>query len=171
MTDRSLKIFEQVTSATRVSRRLKDLLKNPESDHEEGWHMAVPSCFNDALDIRLNFGVNRGWTQSGCFAFKQGDVLYDTPRAYTVWSEALQHINLSLQITAASPAGEAKGGGRTPGTVTCDFFSPNRDRTQLVRRGTHSMTQDDLVRMLIVGPPDDLAHKIEEAQQEDRQGR
>ena len=45
---------------------------------------AVPLAFSDALATCL---------------FEEGDVLYDTPKAYRDdWSEAIKHISLSLQV-------------------------------------------------------------------------
>ena len=166
MTSPALKMLEEIEKQVR-GKRLKDLLKDPESDHDDNWYMAVPPCFNDALDIKWNCGApNSGWTQSGCFAFKSADTLYDTPRAYKVWSEALKHLNLCVQIETASSAGQGEGGTRYPGSVTLSFFTPDVARTKIVKRGTHFMTQNGFVRFLIAGPDEDFKAKIEEAQPE-----
>jgi hypothetical protein len=165
MSKTSLAILEKLTGQSRSGSRLKDLLKDPKAEHHPDWYMAVPPCFNDALDIKWNCGAsNSGWTQSGCFAFKTADTFYDTPRAYEVWSEALKHLNLCVEIEAASSAGQGEGGTRYPGSVSLAFFTPNADRTKIVKRGTHSMSQDDFVRFLIAGPDAEFKAKIEEAQ-------
>lgn len=165
MTNPALKTLEKIEKQGR-GKRLKGLLKDPESDRDDNWYMAVPPCFNDALDIKWNWGAsNSGWTQSGCFAFKTADMLYDTARAYEAWSEALKHLNFCVEIETASSAGQGDGGTRYPGSVTFAFFTPTADRTKIVKRGTHSMTQDDFVRFLIAGPDEDFKAKIEKAQQ------
>lgn len=165
MSKNSLDILEQLTAQSRTGNRLKELLKDPEAESNSNWHMAVPPCFNDALDIKWNCGApNSGWTQSGCFAFKTADTLYDTPHAYKVWSEALKHINLCVQIESASSAGQGEEGTRYPGSITLAFFTPNADRTKIVKRGTHSMTQDDFIRFLIAGPDKAFMEKIKKAQ-------
>lgn len=146
----------------RGRKRLKTLLKNPESDHDENWYMAVPPCFNDALDIKWNYGIpNSGWTQSGCFSFKDADTIYDSTRAYGEWSEALKHTNFYIQIKTGIPAGQAEGGTRFPGSVILEFYTPDANRTKIVKRGKHSMTQDDFVRFLISGPDKDFKARIE----------
>src|SRR4051794_1169574 len=64
--------------------RLTDLLCSPERESAHGWFMHVPSCFNDALDLRQTPRVNDAgetrmvWTQGPSFDFKTGDVLYDS---------------------------------------------------------------------------------------------
>lgn len=162
MGKKALRILDGLTGQTRSGNRSRDLLKDPAARHDPEWYMAVPPCFNDALDIKVNCGAgNPGWTQSGCFAFKAADVLYDCPEAYSEqWSEALRHIGLSLQIDSASSAGQGDGSGRFPGSVTFTFFTPDAGRTMIVPRGKHTMTQDAFVRFLIAGPDDELRAMI-----------
>lgn len=172
MSKTSICVLEQVIreKATRAN-RLTDLLKDPFAETAEGWYMCVPSCFNDALDIKqtdrvVNKKKTLVWTQGSLFDFNPGDTIYDTPDAYKVWSEALKHINLCVQIATASSAGQGEGGTRFPGSVTLAFFTPNPTRTSIVERGTYSMTQDDFVRFLIEGPDEEFKAKIEDAQQD-----
>lgn len=44
------------------------------------------------------------WTQGHCYCFAEGHVLYDSPKAYMVWGEALKHFKLGLQIIRAIPS-------------------------------------------------------------------
>lgn len=162
MGQRALQVFDGLTAQTRSGNRSRELLKDPTVSHDPEWHMAVPSCFNDALDIKLNCGTeNKGWTQSGCFSFKAADILYDCKEAYSEpWSDAMHHIGFSLQIVSASPAGQGDGSGRFSGSVTFTFFTPDADRSRLLPRGRHAMTQDAFVRFLIAGPDEEFNSKI-----------
>ena len=132
--------------------------------------MCVPQFFNDALDIKQTERVKNKkktlvWTQGSSFSFKIGDTLYDTPNAYRVWSEALKSINLCIQVKTTSSAGSTEGdSGRFPGSVTFTILTPNKDRSKIVERGEHIMTQDDFVRFLISGPPEELKQKIDRPQ-------
>ena len=152
--------------------RLTDLLKAPSAETAEGWYMCVPPCFNDALDIKqtdrvVNKKKTLVWTQGSSFNFDIGDTIYNTPDAYKVWSEALKTIGICVQIKAGSSAGPPEGGtGRFAGSVTFTILTPNKGRTTLVERAEHSMSQDDFVRFLISGPPEELKRKIERPQPE-----
>jgi hypothetical protein len=132
--------------------------------------MFVPSCFNDALDIKqtdrvVNKKKTLVWTQGSSFHFNTGDTIYDTPDAYKVWSEALKTIGVCVQIKTGSSAGPTEGGsGRFAGSVTFAILTPNKNRTKIVERGEHSMSQDDFVRFLISGPPEELKRKMERPQ-------
>ncbi|WP_428558596.1 MAG: hypothetical protein ACP59X_12155 [Solidesulfovibrio sp. DCME] len=44
------------------------------------------------------------WTQGSRFEFREGYMVYDTPKAYLPWDQALRHINTAFQITKSSPA-------------------------------------------------------------------
>jgi hypothetical protein len=151
--------------------RLTDLLKDPSAETAEGWYMCVPSCFNDALDIKQTERVvNKKkktlvWTQGSSFHFNTGDTIYDTPDAYKVWSEALKTIGVSVQVKTGASAGPTEGGiGRFAGSVTFAILTPNKDRSKVVERGEYSMSQDDFVRFLIAGPPEELKKKMERPQ-------
>ncbi len=173
MTKKALSVLNHVIreKPTREN-RLTDLIKAPSLDHVEGWYMCVPPCFNDALDIRQTERVENKqktltWTQGSSFAFKAGDTLYDTPDAYKVWSEALKSINLCVQVKLGSSAGPLDGGtGRFAGSVTFSILTPNDYRSRLVERADHTMSQDDFIRFLIGGPPDEMLGKMKDPQQE-----
>lgn len=151
-------VRERSTREKRVTERLRD----PSEKYAAGWYMCVPTCFNDALDIRQTERVENKqkrlvWTQGSSFPFKEGDTLYDTPDAYKVWSEALKSIRLCIQVKSASNAGPTEGSaGRSSGSVTFSIFIPNNARDKIIEIGNRTMSQDDFVRFLIVGPPDDL---------------
>ena len=146
--------------------RMEKLLKDPSTESGEGWYMCVPSCFNEALDIKRTERVKNKnkrlvWTQGSWFSFKRGDTIYDTPDAYKVWSEALESISLCVQVKIAYNAGPSDGvSERFSGSVTFSILTPNKTRTKVVERAEHTMSQDDFVRFLIAGPCDELDTKI-----------
>jgi hypothetical protein len=132
------------------------LLKGPESDYESGWFMAVPSVFSSSLDIKINCGTNNpGWTQSGCFAFADHDVIYDVPPHKRKWADDLYHVRIGIQIKSASPAGQGSSG-----RVVFDYFVHDGEGTSVEMRGTSVMTQDEFVRFLIVGPEYEIKERI-----------
>jgi hypothetical protein len=88
----------------------------------------VPVCFEGSISQR-NFQV--------------GDILYDTPNAYEVWSTALQHIRYALQVNSATA-------GRD-GRVAFSIFCPNDLRTALVRVRSATLTQDAFIALLRSG--------------------
>mgnify|MGYP001386779578 CR=1 FL=1 len=166
MNSKSISLLERLVreKPTREN-RLTQTLKAPTTDHEDDWSMSLPPAFNDALDIKQTERVEGGnkvtrWTQGSLFSFKPGDTIYDTPKAYGIWSEALKHLNLCVQVKDATSvsAGEANQ-GRTAGSVTFTILTPDNDRSQLVARGDHTLTQDDFVRFLIAGPDNELRMK------------
>jgi hypothetical protein len=155
--------------ATPENRSL-ELLKNPESDYEKSWAMCVPVAFNDALDIKRSERTVDGrkticWTQGSSFSFREGDTIYDSPRAYHDWDEALKHINLFVQVQEATSVVRSKDPHvRSPGSLTFLIFMPNRDRTGVIARARHTLSQDDFVRFLITGPDDELKTKIKQSE-------
>jgi hypothetical protein len=158
MSENVLKLLERLTRASaKKEERLTDLLKNPEMDVSQGWYMHVPTCFNNALDLRqtprkVDGKTETVWTQGSVFSFKPGDTIYDTPKAYSVWAEAVQTIRLCVQVKSAIDATSPQPSvPRSPGSVEFDVLVPNSDRTRLVHTGSHVLTQDQFVRFLISG--------------------
>ena len=164
MSDKTRKLFSRIIQMKKRDTRPTELLRKPEAKHTEGWHMCIPQCFNDALDIRKTDRVTEGektlqWTQGSTFSFEAGNVLYDTPKAYERWSEAMKHVNLCIQIKEASGAvpgdretDKKSGAPRNPGLVKFDILVPDKSRTKLVKDKEEIMTQDEFVRFLIFGP-------------------
>lgn len=172
MIQQSLTILDHlIREKSTREKRLMDLLKDPSAENVEGWYMCVPPCFNDALDIKQTERKKDKkktllWTQGSSFSFKTGDTLYDTPDAYEVWGEALKTMGLCVQVetgTSADPVTDE--GGRSAGSVTFSILRPNEDRSKIVERCQHTMSQDDFVRFLILGPSAGLKKKIDVPQQ------
>ena len=155
--DRALNLLNLLRRQTGKEERLTELLRDPDSGATPGWSIHVPTCFNDALDIRQTQRKVDGkavltWTQGPNFGFSSGDVLYDRPEAYQQWSEALKHVTVCVQVRAASPKTlDGTGGASTPGIVTFDILKPTPDRKTLESEATHSLPQEAFVRFLITG--------------------
>jgi hypothetical protein len=171
MQSKSLAIFEKAVKLTEDSgekgaraKRIPDLIKSPEDNEACGWYMCVPTCFNNALDIRLTPRIQDGketsvWTQGSAFSFKTGDTIYDTPKAYMNWIEALKHISLCISVEDATDAIPARKNPerngiipRYAGSVHFGILMPNEQRTEIVKRGIFQLTQDEFVLFLIKGP-------------------
>ena len=87
---------------------------------------------------------------------KKGDTLYDSPNAYRPWD--LSNFRCCIDITSAAPAQPPNGKDRTErnsGVVIFDVLVPDATKSKLIPHTVKAMTQDDFVRMLITGPPDD----------------
>jgi hypothetical protein len=168
-TDSTQALLEKLTSGGRMNRRSKKLLRDPKNPDSEEWFMHVPAAFNEALDIKFeSSGPNEGWTQSGRFAFKQADTLYDTSSAYQRWSEALKMLNLAIVVKNASAAGVGEANSRYPGSVSFTVMLPDSGRTMLAEAFDWRLTQDEFVRFLINGPSGEFDAALQNAQTQNR---
>lgn len=158
-------LLNKLTSGGRMNRRSTKLLRDPNNPGAAGWFMYVPAVFNEALDIRFETsGPNEGWTQSGCFAFKQSDTLYDTEVAYQNWGDALKVLNLAIVVRMASSAGMGEANSRYPGSVSFTVMLPDSHRKVLVESFEWQLTQDEFVRFLIEGPTGDFKIALQKAE-------
>lgn len=140
-----------------VQTRLKEFLKKPEDRSPSDWFMHVPASFNLALDIHKTprqEGRKKWleWTQGATFAFHRGDRIYDTPKGYLKWDEAMKHIEYCITVDhakEATPPFQSKK--RTVGSVYFSVFRPNAGRTKLECEDQFHLTQDEFVRLLIAG--------------------
>jgi hypothetical protein len=158
----SLQILDKLVKPEKHrQRRLIDLLR-PSHVATVDWFMFVPTCFNAALDIQQTARVIKKqetlqWTQGSTFSFSVGDVIYNTPKAYEKWSEAVKHIRHCFHVTNATPVAPANGlAQRKPGKVAFDLLIPNEAGTSLTCGSKHDMTQDEFVRLLIAGSSSQL---------------
>ena len=117
----------------------------PAEDFCRGWAFRVGMCFADALDLSLDRRVKSKtpyyqWTQGSRFRFTEG---YQLARADG------ERLFIVLEALEAEPA--APGSPRVPGRVVLQEFV-RREGPSIWKKSRHlTMTQDDLVRMLIVG--------------------
>ena len=165
---RCLSLTESEEQDVARQQRIDDLIADfkpwgepsaPPMEFASGWHFCVPSSFRAALDINLTPRQVNGrtvmkWTQGSWFHFEEGDTLYDSRKAYLPWD--LRNFHICLDIRRASPAQPPNGSDRTtrqPGVVIFDVLTPNEEATQLVNRRKTTMSQDEFVKLLIIGPP------------------
>lgn len=163
------------------SRSLK-LIANFINGYADGWYFAVGECFKDVLDIKyterrepfLINGVRQyeivrkngiekkkplsktvmRWTQGKCFSFAEGHILYDTPKAYLEWKEALKHIKLACFIVRATPSGINGDGTFSGGSVTFQLSKPNEQKDGLETIRQYHLGQKEFVRFLKSGELD-----------------
>lgn len=156
----------------KVSGRGTNLIANFSDGFAEGWFMAVRDCFREQLDIRLTerivgYQSDDGkklkkivseWTQGRCYSFAREHILYDTPKAYLRWDEALKHINVACKVISAAPNelvrvddGPIKVPTFQEGWVDIEISKPNTERLGLVAVGTYHLSQDSFVYFLKTG--------------------
>ena len=143
-------------------KRFTELLREPEDNFTQ-WYMCIPKCFNDALDIKKTTRVETDkitkqkqekltWTQGVSFSFKVGDVIYDIPEGYTLpWSEALQKINIAIQITQIADTTQSNQTA-SKSEIVFDILIPNDTKTVLEIKEQHKISPDNFVKFLIIGP-------------------
>ncbi|MCP4268702.1 MAG: hypothetical protein GY777_24500 [Candidatus Brocadiaceae bacterium] len=73
-----------------------------------GWKFAVPEVFKAALDIKLTTRKKKEkslsvFTQGTNYSFSAYDTIYDTPKAYKIWNEALKEFHYCIEIQEAIP--------------------------------------------------------------------
>lgn len=119
--------------------------------------MYLPTCFNDALDIRRTTRIEdkvpvERWTQGSSFGFRAGDILYDTPEAYQDWATARPRLRACIQVRDATPVTPAQPGvPRSPGRVEFDLLRTAPNDPQRLTQLSLALTQDEFVRGLITG--------------------
>ena len=162
MKQNSLQLLDElVKPKAQRQRRLTELLRPPDVATVD-WFMFVPIYFNAALDIQQTTRIiekreTLQWTQGATFSFSVGDIIYNTPKAYKKWSEAVKHIQYCFHVTDATSVAPANGSAqRRPGTVTFDVLIPDKAKTRLTRGSNYDMTQDEFVRLLIAGSSSQL---------------
>ncbi|MFA5424098.1 MAG: hypothetical protein WC374_09610 [Phycisphaerae bacterium] len=162
-----LELLEKLVKKKSKEKREHECLKDPERSltDKDDWFIYVPSCFNDCLDIAKTTRshgkkpekneIKKVWTQGSRFSFHRGSILYDTPKAYEKWGDAIKSINYCISIlngTSAEPA--ARENERICGNVEFSVLSPCRQTKKLTELGTFSLTQDEFIRFLIEGNPE-----------------
>lgn len=84
----------------------------------QGWKMAVPSAFKDALDIKftpviINQKKEMRWTQGHNYDFHEGDMLHSevvrniknqSEETRDTWADAMKTLELTVQVISATPS-------------------------------------------------------------------
>lgn len=138
--------------------RKTELLRDPETTSESNvWAFIVPKCFNDTLDIKKTIRSNNKekheiWTQGSTFYFKTGDIFYNKREAYTDWPKAISDRLCAIQVVSGKSSVPGKNGkSRDKGEVTYTVYYGCKKENVLKKEGKHTTSQDDFVKMLILG--------------------
>ncbi len=131
----------------------------------DGWHMALKDSFRMELDIKLterkkNRESYYEWTQGPYYCFSEGQLIYDSRKAYASWQDALKSVSLACQIVTAKPNMPLKYDneltGKTEfrvleGYVQFLLFKPDEERTKLVPYIGYTLSQNEFVNFLKAG--------------------
>ena len=142
-------------NAGRQKRSLK-LIAEFENGYAKNWNFAVGECFKDQLDIKYTQRVENSkkvmrWTQGPFFCFAEGHVLYDTPKGYLKWSEALKHIGVVCSVIRGTPNSLNNQGTFVKGQVFFKLSKPNDSLTGLDEVENYHATQKEFVDFLKTG--------------------
>ena len=143
-------------------KRSTDLIVNFVDGFAEGWCFAVGDFFKNELDIKYTQRLVNGkkvmqWTQGPYYAFAEGHIIYDTPKAYLAWNQALEHINLICEVVRAEPNIFDENNVFRNGTVMFNLSKPNASKTDIEDIGAYHLSQDDFVEFLKSGKLDEKA--------------
>lgn len=138
--------------ADRQKRSLK-LIAEFVNGYATEWHFAVRECFKNELDIKYTQRIEDSkkvmrWTQGSFYCFAEGHVLYDTPKGYLQWSEALKHIEVVCSVVSATPNTLNEQGAFVNGQVHFKLSKPNQSRTVLETVDNYHATQNEFVKFL-----------------------
>ena len=137
--------------------RSTELIADFSDGFARGWFFAVRTSCREALDIKFVERVVDGkkesvWTQGNCYAFRAGEILYDTPLAYQdTWQEARQHTRVAVQVDQAVPDTVDDNKRIVPGYVTFTVLRPDEARTRFVPGERHTVSQAGCVELLRTG--------------------
>ena len=137
-------------------KRSLDLIAKFVDGYAKDWRFAVGECFRDELDIKYTQRVENSkkvmrWTQGPYYCFTEGHILYDTPKGYLQWSEALKHIGVVCSVIRATPNSLNNQGAFVNGQVYFKLSKPNKSRTSLNALGNYHATQNEFVEFLKTG--------------------
>ena len=150
------------------SLRRPQVLRDPDGLPPSHWRLALPAEFNPALDIRLTARKSRSdgdertqWTQGSAFAFREGDVLFDSADSYEDWPRRLQRARFALVVRDAGPAvPRQKDAPRDPGKLVLRLYRPDAKGRALAVAGEIVTTQDDLVRFAVLGESEEISARL-----------
>ena len=167
----ALRLLRDLVGSTR---RVPVFLTKFENGFAKGWAWPIPRGFATALDIspavkkvtRVNaegkqIVSSTSWMSQGqLFAFRQGDTIYDTPRAYSrTWAESLSYINRSVFVLEAESVSVLLPESADPSIKRKRVILPGKVKFELkkktagklVTERVHTLSQADFVRFLISG--------------------
>jgi hypothetical protein len=143
--------------------RSLNLIADFKNGFADGWFFAVGEFYKEELDIKFTPRIEHGekvwrWTQGRCFSFGDGDILYDTQKAYYVWSEAIKHIKVMCQIHRATPNKKNDIGNIIDGWVYFAISRPNAKKNSVEEFSHHKLTQNQFIDYLKTGVLGSIDH-------------
>ena len=157
-------LFELTLPRPERNLRKTELLRNSEATSENtDWAFIVPTCFNDALDIKKTIRIKNKkgreiWTQGSTFFFKTGDIFYNKREAYIDWPKAISDKLCAIQVVSgkSSVPGRSEKNGkngkdRDKGEVTYTVYYCNEKENILKKEGIYTTSQDDFIKILTSG--------------------
>lgn len=136
--------------------RSLDLIAEFVDGYAKNWHFAVGEFFKNELDIKYTQRIENSkevmrWTQGPFYCFAEGHVLYDTPKGYLQWSEALKHIGVVCSIIRSTPNSLNDQDVFVNGQVFFKLSVPNQSRNGLDEVDSYHATQTEFVEFLKKG--------------------
>jgi hypothetical protein len=165
----TVSVDDKIKELVKSGKRSTELITNFTEGYADGWYMAVKESFRPQLDIKFTSRVQgklneiekakkrhvRVWTQGPRIAFDKGHIFYNTRRGYEDWDEALKHINLVCIVLEAKSNDVGKKEidkgyiyELIPGFVEIELLNPNHERTELITKSTHKISQNEFVEFL-----------------------
>lgn len=124
--------------------------------YAKGWDMAVKECYRNELDIKYTERKKNKqsfweWTQGPYFSFAEGDLFYNTPKAYGKWEEAIKDIKIACQITSATPTILGRNKELVEGIVNFTIYKPDEKLTSMKVLKSYKLTQKEFFNFLKSG--------------------
>jgi hypothetical protein len=124
--------------------------------YAHGWFMAVKECYRNELDIKYSERKKDKhsffeWTQGPYFSFAEGDLFYDSPKAYKKWGQALKAIKIACKISSATPTILNKNKNLVEGVVNFTIYKPDKECESLIAVQDYKVSQREFVNFLKTG--------------------
>ena len=97
----------------------------------------------------MNLSIRSDWI---CFA--EGDLFYDTPKAYKKWNQAIKAIKIACKITSATPTMLDKNKNLLEGVVNFTIYKPDKQLESLIATRDYKVSQEGFVNFLRTGRVD-----------------
>ena len=144
------------------SKRTRNLIAEFSNGYAKGWFIPVKECFKRELDIRYTARTKKRetyfeWTQGPYYCFSAGQVLYQSNKAYTLWSEGVKLTDFAIQIVEATPNSPKFShdsesiGGVNYGFVRFVLYISKKNELSLTSFSCYTLSQNEFVNFLKYG--------------------
>jgi len=152
--------------APKKQKRSEQLIANFVNGFATDWHMAVPESYKQELDIRLTPRIKKTdngkykeevYTQGHLYNFKEGQIFFDSAKAYDIWKDSLSSFRLACKIMNAEPVSFSTASDvefkktLSDGFVEYKLYKPNDKHDSVIEIGTFSSSQKEFVNFLKFG--------------------